>query len=151
MQISAIIEIYCLYKEMNKPFRYTIIHCMLLVNLHTQAWRSLPQSLFKRLVMAADLCDFLRNMHMKRKKETLQGLRKNMQLKMIFKDHIDRLSTGVRLNNNYDMVGGIIFFPKFYISDFLIQYNTSKNLWDNSSLVWRGFRLISYCWRKRGI
>ena len=78
--------------------------------------------------MAADR-DFLRNMHMKRKKETLQGLRKNMQLKMnIFKDHIDRLSTGVRLNNNYDMVCGIIFFPKFYISDFLIQYNTSKNL-----------------------
>ena len=46
------------------------------------------------------------------KKETLQGLRKNMQSKMIFKDHIDRLSTDVRLNNNYDMVCGIIFFPE---------------------------------------
>ena len=65
---------------------------------------------------------------MKRKKETLEGLRKNTQSKMIFKDHIDRLSTDVRLNNNYDMVCGIIFFPRFYISDFLIQYNTSKNL-----------------------
>ena len=47
---------------------------------------------------------------------------------MIFKDHIDRPSTDVRLNNNYDKVCGIIFFPRFYISDFLIQYNTSKNL-----------------------
>ena len=27
-----------------------------------------------------------------------------MQSKMIFKNHIDRLSTDVRLNNNYDMV-----------------------------------------------
>ena len=35
-----------------------------------------------------------------------------MQSKMIFKDHIDRLSTDVRLNNNYDMVCGIIFFPE---------------------------------------
>ena len=26
-----------LYNEMNKPFRGKIIHCMLLVNLHTQA------------------------------------------------------------------------------------------------------------------
>ena len=51
-----------------------------------------------------------------------------MQSKMIFKDHIDRLSIDVRLNNNYDMVCGIIFFPRFYISDLLIQYNTSKNL-----------------------
>ena len=51
-----------------------------------------------------------------------------MQSNMIFKDHIDRLSTDVRLNNNYDMVCGITFFPRFYISDFLIQYNTSKNL-----------------------
>ena len=69
--------------------------------------------------------DFLRNMHMKRKKETSQGLRKNMQLKMIFKDHIDCLSTGVRLNNNYDMVCGIIFFPKFYISDFIFETRTA--------------------------
>ena len=71
----------------------------------------------------------------KRKKETLQGLRKNMQSKMVFKDYIDRLSTDVRPNNNYDMVCGIIFLPRFYSSDFLIQYNTSKNLWDNSSLI----------------
>ena len=35
-----------------------------------------------------------------------------MQSKMTFKDHIDRLSTDVRLNNNYDMVCGIIFFPE---------------------------------------
>ena len=32
---------------------------------------------------------------------------------MIFKDHIDRLSTDVRLNNNYDMVCGIIFSRDF--------------------------------------
>ena len=51
-----------------------------------------------------------------------------MQAKMIFENHIDRLSTDVRLNNNYDMVCGIIFFPRFYKSDFLIHYNTSKNL-----------------------
>ena len=37
--------------------------------------------------------------HEKEKKETLQGLRKNMQSKMIFKDNIDHLSTDVRLNN----------------------------------------------------
>ena len=72
---------------------------------------------------------------MKKKKETLQGLRKNMQSKMIFKDHIDRLSTDVRLNNNYDMVCGIIVLPRFYISDILIQYNSSKNQRDNSSLI----------------
>ena len=56
--------------------------------------------------------------------------------KMIFRDHIDpdRLSTDVRLKNNYDMVCGVIFPPRFYISDFLIQYNTSKNLWDNIHL-----------------
>ena len=40
-----------LYNETNKPFRYTIIQRMLLVNLHTQAWRCIPQSLLKRLVM----------------------------------------------------------------------------------------------------
>ena len=71
---------------------------------------------------------FIGILHMKRKKETLQGLRKNMQLKIMFKGHIDRLSTDVRLNNKYDMVCGIIFFPRFYITDFLIQYNTSKTL-----------------------
>ena len=49
----------------------------------------------------------------KEKQELLQGLRKNMQSKMIFKDHIDRLSTDVRLNNNYDMVSGIIFSRDF--------------------------------------
>ena len=70
------------------------------------------------------MCDFLRNadMHIyeKEKKELLQGLRKNMQSKMIFKDHIARLSTDVRLNNNYDMVSGIIFSRdfSFYISSF---------------------------------
>ena len=65
---------------------------------------------------------------MKKKKRNLTrtGLPKNMQSKMIFKDHIDRLSTDVRLNNNYDMVCGIIFFPTFYISDFLIHFNTTK-------------------------
>ena len=36
-----------------------------------------------------------------------------MQSKMIFKDRIDRLSTGVRLNNNYDMVCEIIFSRDF--------------------------------------
>ena len=66
---------------------------------------------------------------MEKKKETLQGLQKNMQSKMIFKDHIDPFSTDVRLNNYYcDVVCGIIFFPRFCISDFLIQYNASKNL-----------------------
>ena len=36
-----------------------------------------------------------------------------MQSKMIFKDHIDRVSTDrVQLNNNYDMVCGIIFSPE---------------------------------------
>ena len=46
-----------------------------------------------------------------------------MQSKMIFKDRIDRLSTEVRPNNNFNMVcGGIFFLPRFYISDFLIQY-----------------------------
>ena len=49
-----------------------------------------------------------------------------MQSKTIFKDHIDRLSTDVWLNSNYHMVCGVIFSPRFYISDFLIQYNTSK-------------------------
>ena len=131
-----------LYKEMNKPFRYTIIHCMSLVNLHTQAWQSILQSLLKRPICVISCVT--RICIWKRKKETLQGLGKNMQSKMIFKDHIDRLSTDVRLNNNYNMVCGITFFPRFYMSDFLIQYNTSKNLWDNSSLIWRGFRLISY-------
>ena len=63
---------------------------------------------------------------LKRQKETLQGLRKNMQSKMIFKDHIDRLSTDVRPNNNYDMVCGIIFFQRFCISDLLIQYNMTR-------------------------
>ena len=38
-----------LYKETNKPFRYTFMHCMLLVNLHTQAWRSIPQPYLKTL------------------------------------------------------------------------------------------------------
>ena len=41
---------------------------------------------------------------------------------MILNDHIDRLSTDLRLIKSYDMVCGIIFFPRFYISDFLIQY-----------------------------
>ena len=68
--------------------------------------------------------DFLRNMHMKRKKETLQRLRKNMQLKMIFKDHIDRLLTGVRLNNNYDMVCGIIFSRNFTFQ--ISSFNTIR-------------------------
>ena len=144
-----------LYNEMNKPFRYTIIYCMLLVNLYTQAWRSIPQSLLKRLVMnkRRPICviSCVTRICIWKEKKTLQWLRKNMQSKMIFKDHIDCLSTDIRLNSNYDMVCGIIFSPRFYISDFLIQYNTSKNLWDNSSLIWRGFRLISYCWRTRGI
>ena len=52
-----------------------------------------------------------------------------MQSKMIFKDHIDRLSTDVRLNNGYKRYGlWDNFLPIFYISDFLTQYNTSKNL-----------------------
>ena len=122
-----------------------------------QAWRSIPRSLLEQLVQRLVInkrqpicvisCVTLICI---RKKETLQGLRKNMQSKMIFKDHIDRLSTDVQLNNNY-MVCGVIFSPRFYISHFLIQYNTSKNLWDNSSLIWQGFRLISYCWRTPGM
>ena len=35
-----------------------------------------------------------------------------MQSKMIFKDRIDRLSTEVWLNNNLNMVCGVIFFPE---------------------------------------
>jgi len=35
-----------------------------------------------------------------------------MQSKMIFKDHFNRVSTEVRLNNNYDMVCGVIFFSE---------------------------------------
>ena len=47
-----------------------------------------------------------------------------MQSKMIFKDHIDRLSTDVRLNNNYDMVCEIIFFPEilYFRFPYSIQY-----------------------------
>ena len=106
-----------LYNEMNKPSRYTIIHCMLLVNLHTQASQTSCDE-----YTAADMCDFLHHADMRiyeKKNRNLLGLRKNMQSKMIFKDHIDRLSTDVRVNNNYDMVCEIIFFPRFYISDFL--------------------------------
>ena len=121
---------------MYKPFRYTINY-----TLYVNVTSYLPHpsltvnsSIASQTpcdeLTAADLCNFLRNadMHIKKKKETLQGLRKNMQSKMIFKDHIDRLSTDVRLNKKYDMVCGMIFFTRFYILDFLIQYNTSKNL-----------------------
>ena len=49
-------------------------------------------------------------MKKKKEKKTLQGLRKNIQSKMIFKDHIDCLSTDVWLNNNNDMVRGVVSF-----------------------------------------
>ena len=53
-------------------------------------------------------------------KKNLQGLQKNMQSKMIFKDHIDHVSTDVRLGNNYAMAHGVIFFQgfRFQISSF---------------------------------
>ena len=60
-------------------------------------------------------------MKKKKGKKTLQGHRKNKQSNMIFKDHIDRLSTDVRLNNNNDIVRGVIFFFRdftFHISSF---------------------------------
>ena len=44
-----------------------------------------------------------------------------MQSKMMFKDQIDRLSTDFQLNNNYDVVHGVIFFFRdftFHISSF---------------------------------
>ena len=70
-----------LYNEMNKSFRYTIIHCMLpvlLVNLHTQAsLTSCDEN------TAADLSDFLRNadMHMKKKKRNLTRTSKEHAIK----------------------------------------------------------------------
>ena len=68
--------------------------------------------------------DFLRiaDMHVKKKKkETLQGLRKNMQSKMIFKDNIDHLSTDFRLNNN-----SIWFVGSFFSRDFTFQISSFK-------------------------
>ena len=47
-----------------------------------------------------------------------------MQSKMIFKDHIDRLSTDVRLNKNYDMVRGIIFSRDFTFE--ISSFNTIR-------------------------
>ena len=47
-----------------------------------------------------------------------------MQSKMIFKDHIDRLSTDVRLDNNYDMVCGIIFSRDFTFQ--ISSFNTIR-------------------------
>ena len=53
-----------------------------------------------------------------------------MQSKMMFKDHIDRLSTDFQLNNNYDVVHGVIFF--FEILHFTfphsIQYEQKKTV-----------------------
>ena len=110
--------------------------------------------------MVADLCHFLRNMDMymekKKEKKTLQGLWKNMQSKMIFKDNIDCLSTDVWLNNNYDMVCGVIFSPQILHIRFphSIQYE-QKKLWDdNLSLIWWGFRLfvlLAKAWNIFGI
>ena len=114
--LSAISRVANSHVDSVTPFRSMILSCQRSPNL-------INIQLRRRVVGY-----FIGILHMKRKKETLQGLRKNMQLKMIFKGHIDRLSTDVRLNNKYDMVCGIIFFPRFYITDFLIQYNTSKTL-----------------------
>ena len=61
----------------------------------------------------ADLCHFLLNMDMYMEKKTLQGLRKNIQSKIIFKDHIDHVSTDVQQNNNHGMVRGVIFSRHF--------------------------------------
>ena len=47
-----------------------------------------------------------------------------MQSKMIFKDHIDRLSTDVRLNENYDIVCGIIFSRDFTFQ--ISSFNTIR-------------------------
>ena len=47
-----------------------------------------------------------------------------MQSKMIFKGHIDRLSTDVRLNNDYDMVCGIIFSRDFAFQ--ISSFNTIR-------------------------
>jgi len=141
---------------MKKPFRYTIIHCIL-VKLHMQAWRSIPQLLLKRLVMNKRrpiwvISCVTRICIWKRKKETSQGLRKKMQSKMMFEDHIDRLSIYVRLNNNYDKVCGIIFSRDFTFQ--ISSFNTIRAKTGEitcSSLIWRGFRLISCCWRRRRI
>jgi len=66
------------------------------------------------------------------KKKTLQGLQKN---KMIFIDQIDCVSTCVQLNNNNLLSCGLhghFFLTSFYISDFLVAYNTSKKNYDIS-------------------
>ena len=47
-----------------------------------------------------------------------------MQSNMIFKEHIDRLSTDVRLNNNHDMVCGIIFSRDFAFQ--ISSFNTIR-------------------------
>ena len=62
-----------------------------------------------------------------KKKKNLQRLQKNMQSKMIFKDHIDRLLTDVQLNNNCDMVCGVIFFPDFTFQIFSFNTIQAKN------------------------
>ena len=47
-----------------------------------------------------------------------------MQSKMIFKDHIDRLSTDVRLNNNYDGFVGSLFSRDFTFQ--ISSFNTIR-------------------------
>ena len=59
----------------------------------------------------------------KKKKETLQGLRKNVQSKMIVKDNTDHLSTDVRLNNN-----SIWFVGSFFSRDFTFQISSFKTI-----------------------
>ena len=62
-----------------------------------------------------------------KKKKNLQRLQKNMQSKMTFKDHIDRLLTEVQLNNNCDMVRGVIFFRDFTFQIFSFNTIQAKN------------------------
>ena len=69
-----------------------------------------------------------------------------MHSKMIFKDHIDRLSTDVRLNNNYyDMVRGVIFFSRdftFQISSFNTIRATTKKTCE--MIIYLSYDEVSY-------
>ena len=117
------------------------------------AWWSIPWLPLKWLVQCvlADFCGFLgdMDMHMKKKK-LLQGLEWNIHLNVKFKNHINQITIDLWQSNNHNVVRGVILFSRHFtiqISSFI----TIRELWDDSSLVWRGSSLISCCWRRCSI
>lgn len=116
------------------------------------AWWSIPWLLLKWLVQCvlADFCRFLGNMDMHMKKKILQGLEWNMHSNVKFKNHINHVPIDLWQNNNRDVVREVILFTRHFtiqISSFI----TIRELWDDSSLVWRDFSLILCCWPRCGI